>query len=926
MNVAMSGYPTASIRDRERLVASVVGIAISPLVLPLVKFTGPLQQFLEPAKLLLIGVLLLSGVAGAAAALAAKAGFQSRARVIPVSAQLGIRAALLCALCAGALLTVLATIETGKATGSIMDRTLRSRALMVLLVSLAALLPSVLCGFVGGLVGGRCIASRVPEAPAARACSPIPWFRWVSSGVVCLAIAGLLSPLSFLGRPLLSDPPPVVVEVKPLKKPAPVIEPPFHYQPPANLESAQFNEIQPAFIKTIPNVAENCPLALSPDGVLLAFGERSGGVTSDLCVFDLHRFTKVFDFKLPSYPEGLLAWREDQRAIACVIGSGQGRRIWILRLDDGSAVQLPRPQGRDVPTGELFWWQSKEIAFFPEDEPALYFDLDTLRLHPLEESAAYRKLDEAERQQWQNGPRAKLPGRSGWRVSVQTVITSVTPPPRRHPEMEWELSGKSIASFSHPSTPVSRGFSTLVVSEAGRLFCSPDGSKLAQLRDGQIMVTYMKLQAAQEHLLEIEMPLDRAEIENTEWESLVRERQLCVLLYGPMINPLSQQVVGPDYTHANGPAQLVEWRDKKAIFMVQTHLGESLDGAIASTLHHWQLGGLKEWNPARTGQWWAVAKRVAGIVPEDLPETDSPQSFSLEAHPGYQLVTKTPAKSRPSPPSQPEPPVSANEVRAFIIAHHEKTSRRDLPGMIANYDSVVDFLGKGEIARDAIAADEQAHWSKWPLGNEKIVGEIDVNREGGTWRASYSMEFSNQNASGEWLRGHADMTLQLREDGKDLFIVWQRANVHDVTDSKSTKEAAEPAAPKQPQGLPITVPKPCFVASMRAEDHPQIEITDQIHFIASGIRWHRTYREFSKDGKVVNTCRAIYDGSVRSVANGRMVYIGSQGWERGLGTNTFVTTCSGSARALVGKSFYFEIHGSGMVESSSGRSFRLIQK
>jgi hypothetical protein len=148
-----------------------------------------------------------------------------------------------------------------------------------------------------------------------------------------------------------------------------------------------------------------------------------------------------------------------------------------------------------------------------------------------------------------------------------------------------------------------------------------------------------------------------------------------------------------------------------------------------------------------------------------------------------------------------------------------------------------------------------------------------------------------------------------------------------VTDSRaSTPKTSPPAAgaAKEPKRAAISVPRPCFVTVTRAKDAPQIEFTDQISFV-KGIVWHRTYRELSKDGKALRTCRAIYtgNGGVAPDRSTARIYVHAQEWDRVLGGGTFIGVCSKSAESLVGKAFQFQFVTGGMVESQLGMVFQL---
>lgn len=326
-------------------------------------------------------------------------------------------------------------------------------------------------------------------------------------------------------------------------------------------------------------------------------------------------------------------------------------------------------------------------------------------------------------------------------------------------------------------------------------------------------------------------------------------------------------------------------------------------------------------------------------MPEKIGKVELPQLLSFEQEPASLRVTKAVAKPRPTPPPKtPEPPVSPpppppvliteQDVKAFLTEHHAKASRGDVTGMMADYDSTVDFLDKGRIPVASIEAEEKAQRQKWPKGSEQIVGVIRVSDYAGGWASAYTIAFSNENVAGEWHKGRADLMLNLRTEGTKLYISSQKAKVYDVTDNKaSISKPLPPAAPSNgvSKSAPITVPKPCFVTVFQAKDAPQIEITDYISF-QSGIMWHRTYRELSKEGKVLRSCRAIYTGSgglAPDLSTAR-IYVETQEWDSGMGSVSFTGICQRSAASLVGKSYQFRFITGGMVESQLGMVFQLL--
>ncbi|MEZ5387547.1 MAG: hypothetical protein R3F13_18710 [Prosthecobacter sp.] len=399
-------------------------------------------------------------------------------------------------------------------------------------------------------------------------------------------------------------------------------------------------EIQPDFAKVIPNVNGACPFAMSPDGVMIAYGDASRSRTA-VGVYDLHGFTKATSIPVPALPTGHLVWSPDQKSIACTIGDGSSRRIWILKVAAGSAIELPRPPGRDVPGGELHWWHPHELAFFPIDEPPQSFDLQTLTLAPLEQSPEFQKLDDASRRRWLHGPRAEWPEQVGWKLALRPVIQSAVSPPRRSPDTPWQLSGKTLCALAHPALPLAYGLPSFAVSEGGRIACSPDGSKLAHPVNGGIEILYMKRTPAPAFMLEVTMPFPVDEIDNNEWNSQVTSESLCVFLCSPLSNPLNGAVVGPDYDHVHGLAQLVEWKGRNAVFVVQTFAGSIQVNDIATTLHHWEAGRMNEWHPLASRSWWSTIRASAKTVPMKLAEVGIPLPLELVPQTGSLLVMKT---------------------------------------------------------------------------------------------------------------------------------------------------------------------------------------------------------------------------------------------------------------------------------------------
>lgn len=132
------------------ITGAVTGLSVALFRSSIVTIPG----FIAGTQLQLVLILALSVISALVTVILARKEFTSRFHAPGEAGRLGIQAGVFCALWAGAVLTALATWDASGADSASLDRALRSRMWLVFSVSLAALLPSVLCGFVGGLIGG----------------------------------------------------------------------------------------------------------------------------------------------------------------------------------------------------------------------------------------------------------------------------------------------------------------------------------------------------------------------------------------------------------------------------------------------------------------------------------------------------------------------------------------------------------------------------------------------------------------------------------------------------------------------------------------------------------------------------------------------------------------------------------------------------
>jgi hypothetical protein len=275
---------------------------------------------------------------------------------MPVRA--GIRTGLLACLISGALLTWLARHNALAASTTAEDAVRRANIWLTLWVSIAAILPSVACGFFGGALATRLLQGngRLPEIERQLVDGDhFTWSCWVSRAVVAMAWVGLASPLTFLGRPLIIDPPPPPKVLPPQPEPPP----PFRYTKRANFESADPSHIIIRARKPFPKMLADRPVAFTSDSRLLAFrpaSSRSGRVSA----VDLNKLETVATFILPERPDHL-PWLPSFTKLVSLT-SGQPGSVKILDSHRFSVVNLGANQ-ESWPAGRpCRWWKDEQAV------------------------------------------------------------------------------------------------------------------------------------------------------------------------------------------------------------------------------------------------------------------------------------------------------------------------------------------------------------------------------------------------------------------------------------------------------------------------------------------------------------------------------------------------------------------------------------
>lgn len=923
--------------------ADIIGVAVGVLLLILLsgvpgQFEN--QQAQRAGQIVLLA--MVAAIAGLLAAASRPSDLQSRPLALGIGARLGLRAGFRAAWFGGSVIVVKAVFDVWNAETTAGDIALRWRSWITLIVALAGLLPGGLFGFFGGALGALISARRIPKGLTTEA-SVLTWWRWVSMAITLAGLLTLGSPVFHLGRPLKADPPPLVV-IPPPPPPQPA---PFHFVASPEFASAKFGQVTVDTVKVISGVQSHMPMAMKPDFSVFAFcdsSKRSPMIT----FFDLDWFKHIGSIPVPSFPERKLAWSPDFKRLACVSGNGNEGRLWILDPASNTMIILPRPKNGDIPSGDYAWWSANEIAFFPSDEPPLFLDLDKLLLKPIKESAFLAKADDATKKQWAaDGSKDGLPMFSRWTFGVVDLLVQNQPPPRRQPDGSWRYGFTPCWSFFDDKTKITHALTSLTVEQGMKCFCASDASKLILISNDQAKVIFMRLQPTSQWCLEAEMPMVKEGITDDTIKEQIAKNLVCAFVYSPLINPLTGKTVGPDYDHVKAMIRLQEWTGGRATFAITQRAQPIGSEDVIATLHTWEAGNIVKWRPAESDDWWKVVGKLSDQpVKETETVLETMQTLAADwsgdafivaprarTFAPKQQPTPKVAEPSPSPPPSPKPVINevAEDVKRFVQQHHSKASAGNVDGMMADYADIVDFLDKGRVLKDVIAKDEITHRQNWPHGNESIQGTITLQQSGDAWSASYTVEFRNENAKGDWQSGLVDITVEIRPFKAGYLITSHKAKVHDLKHSNATPKAA----PKQsgPPAVKIRLPGPVWAAvNTQNVDGRTYEIHEAVGWTPGHTMIHRTYRELVNaqtpeavkarhpDG-VISMQTAEMEGTLQFTGSDQFTaYFGRQGWvqDKDARSGEWNAMFENDAARIVGSTFTYHLVGDDL-EIEGGR-------
>lgn len=939
-------------------------VACSALGYAAWKHWGPFGLVPEGAIKLVLLNFGLSTMAGILAVLLLSFSKMGKGNVVSVALQTGLQSGLLAALIwIGAICATLA-VASGTANSQSADLHARAHMWHTFFVFLAAIFTSLPAGALGGFLGlgfrsldlARRLVSVLltPNSAASRDRQPADGSIWLTKTLVAVGVLGFASPTLLLLRSPKVDPPPPP-QVLP---PAP---PPFEYVKPRSFDYAEPGQFTIAARKHIPTAAPDRPMLFSPDASLFVYCPASS-THATVLVLNLDTLEEVAAFPLPRIPDQL-AWSPDLHRLIYVVHDNDGE-MGVLDLQTRRSTALPQPKNRDLPSGPISWWLSNQVAIYPNDEPLLNLDLDTLLLLPLEEAAPFKSADDITKARVKKSPHPEFPNRPGWRMTLSGCINSIRPPARREPSQPWNIGGYATITFKDVRSQTSQWMSQIAVDQGQIILPSPDGTKLIHHTGGQTEVCYFGTREKTPNFVSVKMPISRDKKKDDDHLSrLVKDHQLCAFVYEALNNPLNSKVIGPNRSRLHAVLRMIKWEGDMADFWVAEQFSDVQQGDIIADVHNWDGGRLSIASEYVEPTWWEALSKPPQTVEDGIPSSVSaedlddgisvnfaqqPYVFQLQnithnTHPAkYQTralgpVTQ-PEVSPPVPIQKPEPPpapvkpeIPTDEIEKFVLEHHQKASEGRVIALASDYDDLVDFLGK-YVTRDQIRRDEFDYHTKWNRVAETPRKPIQITREAPLFIVSYEVDFRTESgAENKWVSGVNHITLTLKEASKGFVIVKQTAEIHNRQDGLIRAAAApapKPAAPPPPPALPakkpppamVLVPKPFWVTqimvNMVGAPWP-IEITIADHFENGAFIEHRIYRHVTNDGRVLATCTKEYQGSTVQQGDTLISTIQQERWLSG-GDKELMKFAKPNSDGNVGKYHQLQITGNGLVDAEFG--------
>ena len=409
---------------------------------------GGMLANIERSNAIVLWIVAASMFAGAVGNITADAGDDPGLRP-----RAGIRSGVLTAIIAGAVAVLGFTIQSGWG------------GFLVLFPALLAIPPGAFFGLLGSLVASMLQNPQVrPLGQGRVGARSRP--NGLLIAIILGSIAGYLSPFIYVAllaaapRIASSPPAPVIARPTPTPTPTPIpaprhVEPPpppWRYEAPAGFAAAHPSQIHVLKEISLGEPELSLRYAFAKDGHTFAFARSNSFIT----VLDLNQPETTTVISVPK-PVDRFGFAPDGKRLFCITTSNEK-----FVLSKERAMRLPLPEG--ALSGTIDWAEDKRV--FVGDKS---LDLETLQLAPAPKDRPSTRAA--------SHPHVRL------RNDVRLIAV-------RDSRLETEK--------RHVLADASRNYFMLSPSQGELAFLSPDGTKLLDVRNRELVVMYFALRDSRE--------------------------------------------------------------------------------------------------------------------------------------------------------------------------------------------------------------------------------------------------------------------------------------------------------------------------------------------------------------------------------------------------------------------------------------------
>lgn len=529
-----------------------------------------------------------------------------------------------------------------------------------LLVVGTCLMPAMLCGAVAAGAAVMLGRRRPPEEAPKSLPSASRALTWSCRGVLACGIAAALC-APFFPKPAADAPAQILTAEPPASAP-------FRYTMPEALKTAPPSAWKVATTRSLGRMQE-APIAFSREQQFLAGLDNP----KSLVIHELDT-DRVESF--PNLPEPVVqvSFSPDAKRLFLVTSppSNGPLRLAVLERDTKRYIPLPQPKRHAVPHCPVSWIKDELVAFPLKDGPP-QGGVWTLNLRSLEfEQDA---LGEAEIQQARSETSPGLPRNDRWAfdgvkhpVSAETPETQGTVP-------NWPHELQRTVALRDEKYGTMRIFPDLVSADSSeRIVGVNDGSKLIRFRGEQAEAVYFDTRPVPPLRWRIAMPHGPAQLPDAEARQALDSGLLSLMLYAPLINPLTGQTVGPDREQVKAVLRVLDWKDQQAEVWVVFDAHPFAPGDVLADLHVPVGKNTRLLSLETKHRWWTLA-------PEPPADAADPLKLPLiaELEKRARAAQEKPSENaKPAAPTDPQQP-SQPTVKVEVPQPPTEPARDDKP-------------------------------------------------------------------------------------------------------------------------------------------------------------------------------------------------------------------------------------------------------